>query len=40
MSATLLSLLHELDPRLKIALVERLDFIAQESSDVMNNAGT
>jgi len=40
MSATLLSLLHELDPTLKIALIERLDSIAQESSAVMNNAGT
>ncbi len=40
MSATLASLLHEMDPQLKIAVIERLDTIAQESSDAMNNAGT
>lgn len=40
MSATLASLLHEVDSNLKIAVVERLDSIAQESSDAMNNAGT
>lgn len=40
MSATLLSLLSELDSTLKIAIVERLDSISKESSDVMNNAWT
>jgi malate dehydrogenase (quinone) len=38
MSSTLLALLYELDPTLRIAIVERLDMIAQESSSVMNNA--
>lgn len=40
MSSTLLAFLYELDPRLKIAVVERLDMIGQESSSVMNNAWT
>lgn len=40
MSSTLLALLYELDPTLRIAVVERLDMIAQESSSVMNNAWT
>lgn len=40
MSATLASLVHELDPSLTIAIYERLDEIALESSAVMNNAGT
>lgn len=40
MSATLASLLHEMDSQLKIAVIERLDSISQESSDAMNNAGT
>ncbi len=40
MSATLGTLLAQLDPALKIAMVERLDQVAQESSDAWNNAGT
>ncbi len=40
MSATLGTLLSRLDPALKIAMVERLDGVAQESSDAWNNAGT
>ena len=40
MSATLGSMLTELDPGLKIEMVERLDSVAAESSDAMNNAGT
>ncbi|MDD3180279.1 MAG: malate dehydrogenase (quinone) [Opitutaceae bacterium] len=40
MSATLGTLLARLDPSLKILLVERLDQVAQESTDGWNNAGT
>ncbi len=40
MSATLGTFLHELDWSLKIGIFERLDEIAKESSDAMNNAGT
>ena len=40
MSATLGVLLKELQPDLKIEIFERLDRVAAESSDAMNNAGT
>jgi malate dehydrogenase (quinone) len=40
MSATLAALLHELDPQLKLLLVERLEAPALESSAAVNNAGT
>jgi len=40
MSATLGLLLKELNPKVTIQIFERLDSAAQESSDVMNNAGT
>ena len=40
MSATLGTLLKELDPSLEIALFETLDDCAEESSDPWNNAGT
>lgn len=40
MSATLGTLLRELDPRITIAIYERLDRAAAESSDAWNNAGT
>ncbi|MDN4055449.1 malate dehydrogenase (quinone) [Massilia sp. YIM B02763] len=40
MSATLGTLLEELQPDLKIQMVERLDAVGAESSDSMNNAGT
>ena len=40
MSATLGTLLKELSPTLKIALFERLDQVALESSNPWNNAGT
>ena len=40
MSATLGIMLKELHPSLKIEIYERLDVIAGESSDVLNNAGT
>src|SRR6185369_4577088 len=40
MSATLGVLLKELHPSLKIEIYERLDRIAGESSDALNNAGT
>lgn len=40
MSATLATLLRELDPSLKIELYERMDGSATESSDAWNNAGT
>lgn len=40
MSATLGVMLKELDPKLKIHIIERLDRIAGESSDAWNNAGT
>lgn len=40
MSATLGTLLKELDPNLSIAIYERLDDVAEESSAALNNAGT
>ncbi len=40
MSATLGTLLTQLDPALKIKMVERLDHVAHESTDGWNNAGT
>lgn len=40
MSSTLGMLLKQLDPSLKMAMVERLDKVAQESTDALNNAGT
>jgi len=40
MSATLGSLLKELDPSLRITLFEKLDSAGKESSNVWNNAGT
>ncbi|MHB0774610.1 malate dehydrogenase (quinone) [Halomonas sp. WWR20] len=40
MSATLATLLHELEPDARIEIVERLDFTASESSFAWNNAGT
>ena len=40
MSATLASLLSELDSTLNMMMVERLPNVAAESSDAMNNAGT
>ncbi|MCX7194180.1 MAG: malate dehydrogenase (quinone) [Proteobacteria bacterium] len=40
MSATLGKLLAQLDPSLKIMMVERLSRVANESSHSMNNAGT
>ncbi|MEP2775152.1 MAG: malate:quinone oxidoreductase [Luteolibacter sp.] len=40
MSATLGLLLHELDPTLKIQIVEALADVARESSNPWNNAGT
>jgi malate dehydrogenase (quinone) len=40
MSATLAILLHRLDPDLHICMVEKLDDVALESSDALNNAGT
>ena len=40
MSTTLATLLMQLDPTLKIAMVERLSDVAQESTDGWNNAGT
>lgn len=40
MSATLATLLHELQPDLEIAIFERLGRFAQESSAAWNNAGT
>ncbi|GAB3823739.1 malate:quinone oxidoreductase [Hymenobacter jeollabukensis] len=40
MSATLGLMLKELQPDLRIAVVERLDVAAAESSDAWNNAGT
>lgn len=38
MSATLAALLRELDSGLRIAVIERLDTVSQESSQSMNNA--
>lgn len=40
MSATLGTILMNLDPSLKIIMVERLDHVAHESTDGWNNAGT
>jgi malate dehydrogenase (quinone) len=40
MSATLGVMLMRLDPSLSIAMVERLDHVADESTDGWNNAGT
>jgi len=40
MSATLATLLTELEPSWRIEIVERLDGVALESSDAWNNAGT
>ncbi len=40
MSATLGTLLQELDPTLSITMIEQLDDVALESSDALNNAGT
>ncbi|MGN6781189.1 MAG: malate dehydrogenase (quinone) [Marmoricola sp.] len=40
MSATLATLLHQVEPTWRIALVERLPELARESSDPWNNAGT
>ncbi len=40
MSATLGTLLQQLDPMLSITLVEQLDDVALESSSALNNAGT
>jgi malate dehydrogenase (quinone) len=40
MSATLGTLLEELQPNLSMQMVERLDAVGNESSDTMNNAGT
>jgi malate dehydrogenase (quinone) len=40
MSATLGTLIRELDPNLSFGLVERLDNVANESTDGWNNAGT
>ncbi|QJQ96894.1 MULTISPECIES: malate dehydrogenase (quinone) [Halomonadaceae] len=40
MSATLATLLHELEPNARIEIIERLDSAASESSFAWNNAGT
>lgn len=40
MSATLATLLHHLEPELKVEIVEQLDGAAEESSNAWNNAGT
>jgi len=40
MSATLATLLKQLDPSLNIVIVEKASDVAQESSDAWNNAGT
>jgi malate dehydrogenase (quinone) len=40
MSATLGALLSQLDPSLRIVMVERLSKVAQESTHSLNNAGT
>ncbi len=40
MSTCLGTLLNQLDPTLKITMIERLDRVAMESTDVLNNAGT
>src|SRR6056300_843786 len=40
MSATLATILHEINPDLRITIYEKLSKCGQESSDVLNNAGT
>lgn len=40
MSATLATLLHQVEPSWSLSLVERLDALAEESSGPWNNAGT
>ncbi|MCB9638515.1 MAG: malate dehydrogenase (quinone) [Myxococcales bacterium] len=40
MSTTLGMILQQLDPNLRICMVEKLDEIAVESTDALNNAGT
>ena len=40
MSSTLAALLHELDPEVRILMVERLEAAALESTAAINNAGT
>ncbi|WP_299177113.1 malate dehydrogenase (quinone) [uncultured Neptuniibacter sp.] len=40
MSTTLGVMLKQLDPSLKISMIERLDHVAYESTDALNNAGT
>ncbi|GLQ30648.1 malate dehydrogenase (quinone) [Litoribrevibacter albus] len=40
MSATLGMMLQQLDPSMKITMIERLDHVAHESTDGWNNAGT
>ncbi|GGD30475.1 malate:quinone oxidoreductase [Nocardioides daphniae] len=40
MSATLATLLHQVEPTWRLGFVERLDEVAQESSGPWNNAGT
>lgn len=40
MSATLGTLINELNPELDIEIIERLDVVAGESSEAWNNAGT
>jgi len=40
MSATLATLLSELEPTWSVEVIERLDAVARESSDAWNNAGT
>ena len=40
MSSTLAALLHELEPEMRILLIERLDAPALESSAAINNSGT
>lgn len=40
MSATLASFLKHLDPKLTIEVYEKLDKVAEESSNAWNNAGT
>ena len=40
MSSTLAALLHELEPDMKILIIERLESPALESSAAINNSGT
>ena len=40
MSATLAVLLHEIDPDLRLLMIEKLEEPALESSSAVNNAGT